>query len=171
RRGIVSLMRQIRLRLFFALAAVTAAALVLLMLGGGGAPAAGASAANSPSAALALQAAIVQVVRTVSPSVVQIEDSTGLGSGIVFDSAGDIVTNAHVVAGARSFAVTTSTGKGFRARLVGRFTPDDLAVIRLAGAHLRPARFADSSRLQVGDIAIAIGNPLGLRSSVTDGII
>ena len=120
---------------------------------------------------LALQGAFVKVVRTVSPSVVQIEDQRGLGSGIVLDTAGDIVTNNHVVTGATSFTVTTSSGKRYAATLVGAFPPDDLAVIKASGAHLKPATFADSSNLQVGDLAIAIGNPLGLRSSVTEGIV
>jgi S1-C subfamily serine protease len=103
--------------------------------------------------------------------VVQIEDRQGLGSGIVLDSAGDLVTNNHVVTGASSFTVTDSTGKRYPATLVGTFPPDDLAVINASGAHLKPATFADSSKLQVGDLAIAIGNPLGLRSSVTEGIV
>jgi putative serine protease PepD len=122
-------------------------------------------------AGVALQGSIVNVVRSVSPSVVQIEDKTGLGSGIAFDSRGDIVTNNHVVSGATSFTVTTSTGKRYPAKLVGAFPPDDIAVIKVSGAGLKPAVFADSSALQVGDLAIAIGNPLGLQSSVTDGVV
>jgi putative serine protease PepD len=110
-------------------------------------------------------------VQSISPSVVQIEDQKGLGSGVVLDAAGDIVTNNHVVTGASSFIVTTSNGKRYRAALVGSFPPDDLAVIRARGAHLTPASFADSAKLHVGDLAIAIGNPLGLRSSVTQGIV
>jgi len=124
-----------------------------------------------PTGALALQSATVNVVQSVSPSVVQIEDQRGLGSGIVFDSAGHIVTNNHVVTGAKSFTVTTSSGKRYPATLVGSFPADDLAVIKVSGADLKPATFADSSTLQVGDIAIAIGNPLGLLSSVTEGIV
>ena len=123
------------------------------------------------SAAAALQDAFVGVFRQVSPSVVQIQTSTGLGSGIVFDGRGDIVTNDHVVGGATSFTVTTSTGRQLKGSLVGTFQEDDLAVIRVDGAGLTPARFADSAKLQVGDIAIAIGNPLGLASSVTEGIV
>jgi S1-C subfamily serine protease len=127
--------------------------------------------ARGTAAGTALQGSFVNVVRSVSPSVVQIKDQTGLGSGIVFNSSGDIVTNNHVVAGSTSFTVTTSTGKQYPARLVGAFPPDDIAVIRTSGAALRPASFADSSKLQVGDLAIAIGNPLGLRSSVSTGIV
>jgi putative serine protease PepD len=118
-----------------------------------------------------LQSAFVKVVRSVSPSVVQVEDQQGLGSGIAVDATGDIVTNNHVVSGGTSFTVTTSNGKRSGAKLVGAFPPDDLAVIKATRARLRPASFADSSRLSVGDLAIAIGNPLGLRSSVTQGII
>jgi len=122
-------------------------------------------------AGLALENAFVAVVDSVSPSVVQIEDRQGLGSGIVLDSAGDIVTNNHVVTGASAFTVTDSSGKQYSAKLVGAFPPDDLAVIKASRAHLKPASFADSSKLRVGDLAIAIGNPLGLRSSVTEGIV
>jgi putative serine protease PepD len=120
---------------------------------------------------LALQSAFVKVVSSISPSVVQIEDRRGLGSGIVIDKAGHVVTNNHVVAGAKAFTVTTLDGKRYRARLVGSFPPDDLAVIKVSGVDLKPASFADSSKLRVGDLAIAIGNPLGLRSSVTEGIV
>jgi putative serine protease PepD len=124
-----------------------------------------------PRAAAALQQSLVNVFKHVSPSVIQITTSGGLGSGIVFDSDGHIVTNNHVVGTATTFTVTTSTGKRLQGTLVGRFPPDDLAVIKVSGSSLRPATFADSSRLRIGDIAIAIGNPLGLRSSVTEGII
>jgi S1-C subfamily serine protease len=121
--------------------------------------------------AVALEQTFVAVYRAVSPSVVQISTSEGLGSGIVFDNNGNIVTNDHVVGTATAFAVTTSTGKRLKATLVGRFTPDDLAVIKVNGTGLRPADFADTSKLRVGDIAMAIGNPLGLSSSVTEGIV
>ena len=126
---------------------------------------------SSSTPGLALQGAIVDVVQSVSPSVVQIEDQEGLGSGVVLDSDGYIVTNHHVVAGAKSLTVTTLDGKHYPAKLIGSFPPDDLAVIKVSGAHLKPATFADSSKLEVGALAIAIGNPLGLRSSVTEGIV
>jgi putative serine protease PepD len=122
-------------------------------------------------AAAALEQTFVAVYRAVSPSVVQISTSEGLGSGIIFDKSGNIVTNDHVVGTATAFSVTTSTGKRLKGSLVGRFTPDDLAVIKVNGSGLRPATFADSSKLRVGDIAMAVGNPLGLSSSVTEGIV
>ncbi|MBV9101102.1 MAG: trypsin-like peptidase domain-containing protein [Candidatus Dormibacteraeota bacterium] len=118
-----------------------------------------------------LQGAYVAVVKKVLPSVVQIETSSGLGSGIVYDSKGDIVTNNHVVSGATSFTVTTSSAKKYQGTLVGTFPADDLAVIHVSDASLTPASFADSSKLEVGDIVMAIGNPLGLQSSVTAGIV
>jgi putative serine protease PepD len=102
---------------------------------------------------------------------VQIQTSEGLGSGIVFDSKGDIVTNDHVVGTAKSFSVTTSTGKNLTGKLVGAFVQDDLAVIRVNGAGLHPASFANSDKLRIGDIAMAIGNPLGLSSSFTEGLV
>jgi S1-C subfamily serine protease len=71
---------------------------------------------------------------------------------------------------ATTFTVTTSSGRRMSAKLVGRFVPDDLAVIHVS-AKLPAATFADSSKLEVGDLALAIGNPLGLRSSVTQGIV
>jgi S1-C subfamily serine protease len=157
-------------------AAVIAGIIVAAVSLGGGSPTAVRSAAVTPAVkppapALAFQTAIVQVVHAVSPSVVQIENAQGLGSGVVFDGTGDIVTNAHVVGTAKTFTVTTSTGKQLKATLVGSFPQDDLAMVKVSGANLVPATFADSSKLEVGDIAIAIGNPLGLRSSVTEGIV
>jgi putative serine protease PepD len=127
--------------------------------------------ATASSAASDLQNTFVGVYKQVSPSVVQIQTSGGLGSGIVYDSKGDIVTNYHVVSGFTSFTVTTSTGEKLSAKLVGQFPQDDLAVIKVSSTSLRPAVFADSSKLRVGDIAMAIGNPLGLASSVTEGIV
>jgi S1-C subfamily serine protease len=124
-----------------------------------------------PPAVLQLQANLVRVVQALTPSVVQIETEQGLGSGVVFDAAGHIVTNAHVVGSAKSFTVSTSNGKRYKATLRGTFPPDDIAVITVSGAKLRPATFANSSNLRRGDFAIAIGNPLGLSSSVTQGIV
>jgi len=105
--------------------------------------------------------------------VVEIRTASGLGSGVVYDTAGHIVTNAHVVGSATSFQVfLAGSATPLQARLAGSYPPDDLAVIKVTGApHLVPAHFADSSKLQVGSIVLAMGNPLGLASSVTDGII
>jgi S1-C subfamily serine protease len=120
-----------------------------------------------------LQQDYTNAIRRVLPSVVEIRTASGLGSGVVYDTAGHIVTNAHVVGSATSFQVfVAGSAKPLRARLTGSYPPDDLAVIQVRGAaHLVPAHLADSSKLQVGDIVLAMGNPLGLASSVTDGII
>jgi len=123
------------------------------------------------AAATALESQFVEVVKHVGPSVVLIRTNQGLGSGIVLDARGNIVTNNHVVANATSFQVTLADGKQYPARRVGAFPPDDLAVIHIDATGLHPAAFADSSSLAVGDLALAIGNPLGLRSSVTEGIV
>jgi S1-C subfamily serine protease len=118
-----------------------------------------------------LQQDYVSVVKTVSPSVVQIRTPQDLGSGVVFDARGDIVTNAHVVGNATRFVVTLASGDSHPATAIGRDAANDLAVIRIAGARPRPATFADSSQVEVGDLTLALGNPLGLRSSVTEGIV
>lgn len=122
---------------------------------------------------MAQQQAFVSVIKRVLPSVVEIRTSSGLGSGVILDSAGDIVTNAHVVGSATRFQVVLSSSTApLSATLVGAYRPDDLAVIKVTGAkNLHPATFGNSAKLQVGDIVLAIGNPLGLASSVTDGIV
>ncbi|MGA7172150.1 MAG: trypsin-like peptidase domain-containing protein [Candidatus Dormiibacterota bacterium] len=120
---------------------------------------------------LVLQQAYVDLYKEVSPSVVQISTSADLGSGIIFNTEGDIVTNNHVADGFKKFEVTLANGKEYPGTLVNNFSPDDLAVIHVNATGLQPATFADSSQLQVGDIVLAIGNPLGFQSSATDGII
>jgi putative serine protease PepD len=130
-----------------------------------------ASAPASPAIAGALQNDFVNVVKRVSPSVVVIETANGLGSGIAFDAKGDIVTNDHVVAGSTKFKVTLADGRSVARTLVGEYPAGDLAVIHVTGANLLPATFGDSSNLAVGDIVLAVGNPLGLQGSVTQGIV
>jgi S1-C subfamily serine protease len=125
----------------------------------------------SADEASALQQRFVGIVRAVSPKVIQIRTPLALGSGVVFDARGDVVTNAHVVDNATRFVVTLASGDSHPATLVGRDAAMDLAVIRIEGARPRPATFANSAQVEVGDLALAIGNPLGLRSSVTEGIV
>jgi len=149
---------------------LAAAALLAVMLAACGASASS-PAASTTSSSFKLQSEYVKLVQDVGPSVVLIETSVGLGSGIIYDAQGDIVTNNHVVTGSTTFMVITSTGKQYPATLVGAYPPDDLAVIRIQATGLHPATFANSSNVQVGDIVMAIGNPLGLQSSVTEGIV
>ncbi|MEV6154785.1 trypsin-like peptidase domain-containing protein [Nonomuraea sp. NPDC052129] len=120
-----------------------------------------------------LEASYERVIKQALPSIVQITTDEVLGSGIVYDSAGHILTNAHVVGGAKQMTVTLATGsKSHSARLVKSFGGGDLAVIKVDDPKgLTPARFGDSSKLQVGQVVLAMGNPLGLSGSVTQGII
>lgn len=134
----------------------------------------GISSVEPPAAARDLEDAYHKVVADVLPSVVQITTEEGLGSGIIYDTAGNIVTNAHVVGDATEFEVTLATGvQPVRAHLVAAYPPNDIAVVRLdtPPSDLRPARWGDSSALSVGSIVLAMGNPLGLSGSVSQGIV
>ncbi|MDV3220732.1 S1C family serine protease [Intrasporangium sp.] len=116
------------------------------------------------------------VAEAVTPSVVSIELEGGAGSGVILDAAGHIVTNNHVVEGARgngAIQVTLSDGRTFEASIVGTDPSTDLAVIKLDAApdDLTPMTLGDSDALAVGDPVMAIGNPLGLSGTVTTGII
>jgi putative serine protease PepD len=126
---------------------------------------------RSEPTAFQLQSTFVSVVRQVAPSVVQIENPSGLGSGVVFDTKGNIVTNAHVVSAGGPLTVTLQNGKRYPAKLVGTFAEDDLAIVRIDAPRLEPLALAPTSKLAMGAIVLAIGNPLGLRSSVTEGIV
>ncbi|PZS22172.1 MAG: signal protein PDZ [Pseudonocardiales bacterium] len=140
----------------------------------GCAVAASAGGAHLPANAPALEQAYVSVVARVLPSVVQITTDHDLGSGVVFDGKGDIVTNAHVVGSATKFQVRLAgSASPYPASLVGSYPPDDLAVVHLDSppSGLRPAHFGDSSKLAIGDIVLAMGNPLGLTGTVTNGIV
>ena len=115
-----------------------------------------------------------------SPSVVTISvnggGSGGSGSGIILDTEGHILTNTHVVTLGGQVAdpaveVRTNDGRVFQAQVVGTDPLSDLAVIKIDAPDLQPATLADSSELNVGDVAIAIGAPLGLSGTVTDGIV
>ena len=142
----------------------------------------GLAAANAPVAPVALgsgpadalQEQYEAVIKAALPSVVQISTSDATGSGVVYDDKGDIVTNAHVVGSASTVQVVSDVGGAtLTARVVGVFTPDDLAVIRVtSGAgSLHPARFGQSDDVQAGQIVVALGSPLGLTGSATQGII
>jgi S1-C subfamily serine protease len=97
----------------------------------------------------------------------------GEGSGSVLDKNGHILTNFHVVEGAREIEVTLFDGKSYAARLVGRDPASDVAVLRISAPQesLFPIRFGDSSRLKVGQRVFALGNPFGLDRTLTTGIV
>ncbi len=126
------------------------------------------AAAEPNSADAALERAYTAVKR----SVVFVDNpGTGTGSGIIYDSAGDILTNAHVTTGSRSFRVTLFNGRTLPARLIGSDRADDLAVIRVNASGLMPAVFAAPSTYRVAETVLAVGSPLGLRNTVTSGLI
>ncbi len=129
---------------------------------------------------------VVPIAKKVSPSIVAISLKTrardffgrvyegqGTGSGIVIDNQGHIVTNNHVVDGANDIIVILNDGKELEATLVGRDAQTDLAVVKVNPANLIPAELGDSSKLEVGELAVAIGSPMGTEyaGSVTAGVI
>ena len=98
--------------------------------------------------------------------------SSGAGSGVILTTDGYIVTNHHVIEDANTITVRTRSGDEYKATLVGTDEQSDLAVLKIDASDLTPAVLGDSTKLEVGDLAIAIGNPLGeLGGSVTSGII
>jgi S1-C subfamily serine protease len=121
----------------------------------------------------ALREAAVEKVR---PAVVQVNVVTssgeGLGPGVILDSRGYIVTNNHVIAGAQRIQITLYDGTSLSAQLVGTDSLDDLAVVKVSTTtKLTAATLGDSSKLQVGQEVLAIGNPLGITQTVTSGIV
>lgn len=122
---------------------------------------------------------VAGIARRVLPSVVSIAvnspGGTGTGSGFIIDSNGYILTNNHVVetfaTGGGTLTVTLNDGSSEAAKIVGRDSSYDLAVIKIARAGLSALQFGDSDKVQVGDAVIAIGSPLGLSGTVTSGII
>jgi S1-C subfamily serine protease len=121
-------------------------------------------------------AAVIATAQDIQPSVVQInvttEKGSGLGSGTIIDSRGYIVTNYHVVEGAKSITVDLYDGTQLPGQLTGVDPFDDLAVVQITPPpHMDVATLGDSSKLQVGQTVIAIGNPLGITQTVTGGIV
>jgi putative serine protease PepD len=139
-------------------------------------PTSSAAASQTPVPAPPSQMDTVQVAAAALPSTVMIRvGSGGTGSGFVLDTDGHIMTNNHVVADAADggrITVVFSDGDRVRARLVGRSPSYDLAVIKLTGDHeLTPMPIGDSDAVRVGESVVAIGSPLALASTVTQGIV
>jgi serine protease DegQ len=97
--------------------------------------------------------------------------SQGLGSGVVIDDDGDVVTNNHVVEGANELAVALPDGTLRPTRLVGVDPDSDLALLKIDAAGLKPIAIGDVKALAVGDVVLAVGNPLGVGQTVTQGIV
>jgi S1-C subfamily serine protease len=118
------------------------------------------------------EAVIAQVRPTVVQVNVQTTQGSALGSGVIIDSRGYIVTNNHVVSGAQSIQVVLADGSKLAAQLTGTDQTDDLAVIKInPPANMAVAKLGDSSKLIVGQEVLAIGNPLGITQTVTNGIV
>lgn len=125
-----------------------------------------------------LEATLEYIYAQTNPSVVNIEVATAaggsMGSGFIWDTNGHIVTNNHVIADATNISITFSDGTIVPGKLVGADPDSDLAVVKVdnvSSAELKPVTMADSTRLKVGQLAVAIGNPFGLQGTMTVGFI
>ncbi|MDB5479430.1 MAG: hypothetical protein JWO83_483 [Caulobacteraceae bacterium] len=121
-------------------------------------------------------ARVVHAFETVGPAVVHISAEArngrgGTGSGVLFAPDGYLLTNSHVVAGAAKVTASLTDGRRFAATVIGDDPATDLAVLRLAGTGLPHAAFGSSNALKVGQLVVAIGNPLGFQATVTAGIV
>jgi serine protease Do len=136
----------------------------------------------SPSIPASEQWPVVAIAQEVGPAVVGVTNvrtgrfafnRTSSGSGVIFDQRGYIVTNYHVIEGAQEIAVTLDAERSYQAKLVGADRSTDLAVLKIDALNLPVAVFGDSTNLKVGELAVAIGNPLGAEfaRSVTAGVI
>jgi serine protease Do len=123
---------------------------------------------------------VIRVARTVTPHVAAIEMTgnrrngrfrVGAGSAVLFTEDGYLLTNAHVVAGTQKGRAVFADGSGTDLEVVGADPLSDLAVVRGRAPHVAPAEFGDAESLQVGQLVIAVGNPLGLSGSVTAGVV
>jgi S1-C subfamily serine protease len=113
----------------------------------------------------------VRVARQATPAVVSIGSGAGSGSGVIINRAGTIITNAHVVGNSRTVRVGLQNGQTLQGTVRGRDPSVDIAVVQLPAGSFPSAPLGNSDELQVGQTAVAIGNPLGLERTVTTGVV
>jgi putative serine protease PepD len=132
-----------------------------------------ASSGNGNAAPVVDRSSLASIAAALQPAIVDITTNAGEGSGVVISADGHIVTNNHVIAGARgdSVRVTFNSGRQIPATVVGTDPQTDIAVIKVDAEGLSFAPWGDSGSVQVGDTVLAIGSPLGLQGSVTAGIV
>lgn len=139
---------------------------------GSGRAEAGQEMANTTLQAVMLQDAFNLAAEKVLPAVVLVMTDRGLGSGVIYDAAGLILTNNHVIAGAGRIRVRLADHREFEGQLKGTDPLSDVAVIKIAADEPLPvAELADSGAVKIGDWAIAIGSPLGLEQTVSVGVV
>jgi len=114
---------------------------------------------------------VAAVADAVSPSVVQVEVSNGLGSGVIYDSSGLIMTNNHVVTGQSTVNVRLADGTKLSGQVVGTDPSTDIAVVRVSSDKALTAAQLSPNQPRVGQIAVAVGSPFGLTQSVTSGVV
>jgi S1-C subfamily serine protease len=131
---------------------------------------------SNTSSGTTLEAMQEAAIAKIEPSVVELQVTTAqgqqIGSGVIIDTKGDIITNNHVVSGEQSIQVVMSNGSTEQGQLVGTVAADDLAVVRISPfANMKVAQIGSSSSLVVGEEVMAIGNPLGITETATKGIV
>jgi S1-C subfamily serine protease len=131
---------------------------------------------STSSSGATIEAQQEAAIAKIEPAVVELEATTTqgqqIGSGVIIDSKGDIVTNYHIVNGEESITAVLYNGSTVQAQLVGTNAADDLAVVRIQPfANMTVAQIGDSSKLVVGQEVMAIGNPLGITETATKGIV
>ncbi len=115
---------------------------------------------------------VAAAAAAVAPAVVQLEAGQGLGSGVIYDPSGLVLTAAHVVQGASTVTVRLADGTAMEGTVLGAHAPSDVAVVQIEGSSGFPtAQLAAGDELQVGQLAVAVGSPFGLDQTVTSGIV
>ena len=127
--------------------------------------------AVTPSQIKAGDEPVAAVAKALLPTVVQLETDQGLGSGVIYDKNGYILTAAHVVEGASQVTVRLAGGTKLSGRVLGTDSGTDIGVVKIDHGNLQPAALALKVPLQVGQTAVAIGSPFGLEGSVTSGVV